>query len=212
MSDINVDNDVFAVSDTSFSLGELSSKTITFSFTPTETLDTSATFTLYSNIDTVSIFASGSGAEPPTLVISPDSIVDSLYTGGVSETILAIHNSGFSDLEYELSTGLVDDFLGEWLVTYDWFCDGGVSGVVMNFFEDHTFTTSEGANGLWSMDGDSIVWVFESGTRYAGLREGDFMSGLMTSGMYDGCWYADKVTDFNTPIVWVVGVEWRVSK
>ncbi|MFH6983574.1 Ig-like domain-containing protein [Marinoscillum luteum] len=210
VSDINVDNDVFAVSDTSFSLGELSSKTITFSFTPTETLDTSATFTLYSNIDTVSIFASGSGAEPPTLVISPDSIVDSLYTGGVSETILAIHNSGFSDLEYELSTGLVDDFLGEWLVTYDWFCDGGVSGVVMNFFEDHTFTTSEGANGLWSMDGDSIVWVFESGTRYAGLREGDFMSGLMTSGMYDGCWYADKVTDFNTPIV-LAASEWSVE-
>ncbi|WP_421894665.1 choice-of-anchor D domain-containing protein [Marinoscillum sp.] len=201
VSDIEVNNDVFSVSDTAFSIGELSSKTIEFYFTPTDVIDTSAFFTVFTNLDTLTIFAQGLGAEPPTLVFSIGSLVDSLYTGDISERQLAIHNSGFSDLEYELSTGLVDDFLGEWLLTYDWNCNGGASGAVVDFLEDHTFATSEGTGGTWSMDRDSIVWVFDAGARYAGNREGNFMSGLMTSGGSSGCWFADKVTDFDSPIL-----------
>ncbi|MFY0688633.1 MAG: S8 family serine peptidase [Cyclobacteriaceae bacterium] len=97
--DINFSDDKFSVSDTSFTVDELSDKTLTFYFQPSSLGNMVGTATLYSNDDTVAIDLSGTGVLPPSISVSPSSISHVLDVGDDHSTNISVSNTnGESDL------------------------------------------------------------------------------------------------------------------
>ena len=110
ISNVTSTNDLVIPALTSFSVSELATYNLEFSFTPTEIGDTSSIVTIYSNADTVSVIVSLSGVEPPVMVVSPNSFSEALYSGSSITSAINISNiDGGSDLEFRLSVNDVPD-------------------------------------------------------------------------------------------------------
>jgi hypothetical protein len=87
--------------------------------------------------------------------------------------------------------------VGDWIVNYDWNCDGSYNSHDMFFYNDGTWYSSEGYTGTWAQDGCNIDWWYTSGTHYWGVMtlDGMYMDGEMetSGGSMWGCWWADRV-------------------
>jgi hypothetical protein len=97
---------------------------------------------------------------------------------------------------YQVTVGMeCPSVVGQWLLYYDWDCDGSYGTVTLTFFEDGTFQSSGGSNGTWTQDGCDVEWYYTNGTHYWGVMEpeGLYMEGDMLSySGSDGCWWADR--------------------
>jgi len=85
--------------------------------------------------------------------------------------------------------------VGDWIVYYDWGCDGNPGNHFMTYNQDGTWYSSEGYSGTWVQDGCDVEWWYPSGTHYWGVMEADglYMEGdMLSSGGSDGCWWADR--------------------
>jgi hypothetical protein len=90
---------------------------------------------------------------------------------------------------------------GDWIIYYDWNCDGSFNSHNMTFYADGTWSSSEGYTGTWAQDGCNIDWWYTSGTHYWGVMtlDGLYMDGdMLSSGGLSGCWWADR-TGSNAP-------------
>ncbi len=98
------------------------------------------------------------------------------------------------------SAGVLQQFLvGEWELTYDWYCDSVVDGVTVWSLEpDGTFTSATGGSGEWRQLGRTVKVRYETGSLpvYTGkLTSLTEMSGKMecTDGSgNEGCFVAVK--------------------
>ena len=104
------------------------------------------------------------------------------------------------------------DITGTWTLTFNWFAvsnsapvselssmkGAGAAGVgSITFIGDKksgTFSTSDGYNGTYTVDGKSVSWLFNASvTRYVGTATDDnTMSGTMTSAYLNGTWSATR--------------------
>jgi len=86
--------------------------------------------------------------------------------------------------------------VGDWQMTYDWWCDGAYVGTsTWRLAQNGTFTTTTGFHGTWSQNNDSVTVVYANGTTYSGrMTRETYMSGTMFDGdgEGDGCWHAER--------------------
>ena len=103
------------------------------------------------------------------------------------------------------------DITGTWTLTYNWIAASNVSNTsstvsamqgsaaagsdIIIFTGDKksgTFSIpADNYTGTYTVDGDSVRWVFTSGTSYIGTSTDDnTMSGTMTSSYLSGTWSA----------------------
>jgi hypothetical protein len=103
LSDISVDNNVFSLSHSSLDINYNEQDTLIVYFLPAA-LQTFAGLITFTTNDpdegTIEIPVSGTGIEPPIISVQPDSINIEMNTGDTSLVILAISNSGGSDLRW----------------------------------------------------------------------------------------------------------------
>ena len=88
------------------------------------------------------------------------------------------------------------EFLGRWILTFDWDCDGNPREDIVIFNSDGSFGDDENQNkGEWSSEDGSIRWEndAEPYALYRGSISGLYMSGTMsTADGSTGCWTARK--------------------
>ncbi|MFQ6007512.1 MAG: choice-of-anchor D domain-containing protein, partial [Candidatus Zixiibacteriota bacterium] len=122
VSDISSNEADYTVDITSFGLNYGASQPVVITFTPSSPSVITGTLTITSDDPdepTVTVALVGEGLLPPDISVTPDSLVDSLFVGQVSDQIMTISNSGFSNLTFDISTtesapsGLAADFDGE---------------------------------------------------------------------------------------------------
>ncbi len=102
------------------------------------------------------------------------------------------------------------DITGIWTLNFNWFSvansargpelssmkgAGAAAVETITFIGDKksgTFSTSDGYNGTYTVDGKSVSWLFNASvTRYVGTSTDDnTMSGTMTSEYLNGTWSA----------------------
>jgi hypothetical protein len=136
----------------------------------------------------------------PVITVNPTSIFVELEEGDALTEILTISNDGFSDLGYNISlasgNSIDSEIVGNWNVYYDWGCDGVTSSITINLMEDYTFLTSSSSTGTWETYGDSVKWIYVSGTTYKGLYSDGTIDGTMASYTGNtGCFTADKIDE-----------------
>ncbi|WP_179009434.1 CUB domain-containing protein [Winogradskyella forsetii] len=98
--------------------------------------------------------------------------------------------------EVSLDWGPTTNFVGNWLLNFDHQCNGSYSQTEIIFYEDFTFyIPSEGVTGTWEVDGNQVIWTYNSGFQYTGTISGNYMEGTMGT---NGCWFADRIeaTDY----------------
>jgi len=124
--------------------------------------------------------------------------------GGTDGDTLTINNIGVNVLDLEIIVGTDPEVIGDWVVYYDWDCDGNQGTAVISFFVDHTFSDSQGGSGIWDLNGSEIVWTYPiAGVQYTGLVAGNFMTGTMVNPVNSGCWDAGR--ELVTPLSQVTG-------
>ena len=104
VSEISSSHAAFTVNLASFSLDPGGSQDIIATFAPTSTGLSLATLTIASNDPdnaTVTVELRGEGLEPPIISIAPETLTESLLTGGMSAQIFTITNSGQNDLVWQ---------------------------------------------------------------------------------------------------------------
>ncbi|NIO27668.1 MAG: choice-of-anchor D domain-containing protein [Candidatus Latescibacteria bacterium] len=107
VSDIDLDDPSFAVDDTTFNLAPDEVREIVVSFAPIIEGVVSGTMTILNNDfdeDTVIVTLFGEGLIGPDIVLSADSIAETLLPGEASMKTLRITNSGGSNLQFSLGT------------------------------------------------------------------------------------------------------------
>ncbi|MCK5223110.1 MAG: hypothetical protein KAR14_16100 [Candidatus Aminicenantes bacterium] len=103
------------------------------------------------------------------------------------------------------------DITGTWTLTYNWFAVSNTAKTsstlsamqgaaaagsdIIIFTGDKKSGTflipADNFAGTYSVDGDNVRWVFDSGTTYVGTSTDDnTMSGTMSSSYMDGTWSA----------------------
>jgi hypothetical protein len=105
VSDITSDNTYYSVDIHTFSLLPDESQIVKVTFAPLSVGISTGNLKFESNdLDepTLTVFLQGQGLEPPNISVSPDSLSDSLYTGETSTHTLKIHNTGGSDLNFDI--------------------------------------------------------------------------------------------------------------
>jgi hypothetical protein len=104
VSDISSNHAAFTVDLASFSLDPGGSQDVIAAFAPTSTGLSQATLTITSNDPdngTATVELRGDGLEPPIISISPETLTESLFTGGTSAQTFTITNSGQNDLVWQ---------------------------------------------------------------------------------------------------------------
>jgi hypothetical protein len=107
ISSITVDSDTFTVASSSQSINYGEELTLPVTFLPLSAGIYTATITILSNDPdegTCEIPAMGMAAEPPVIVVSPDSLFGDLALGDTLHRTLTISNAGASDLSFDIST------------------------------------------------------------------------------------------------------------
>ncbi|MCK4677859.1 MAG: choice-of-anchor D domain-containing protein, partial [Bacteroidales bacterium] len=105
ISEIHIDNNVFEISKSSFSINHWSKDTVTITFHPVAIGSYTGTITIYSNDPSESILeliVTGIAVEPPVVGVSPDSLRADLFTNDTIQQYLTINNTGGSKLIYEI--------------------------------------------------------------------------------------------------------------
>jgi subtilisin family serine protease len=95
ISDIQVNNPVFALDNSLFSLAPRKSKTIVITFTPSASAIFSGTLTISSNDSdepSLEITLQGTGVTPPDINLSTETLNENLYTGQQAVQTFTIHN------------------------------------------------------------------------------------------------------------------------
>ena len=91
------------------------------------------------------------------------------------------------------------EFLGRWMLTFDWDCDGSTDEDEVIFNSDSSFGDEDNQNlGEWSAEGTSVRWEHDEDPNalYRGSISGRYMSGTMsTTDGSTGCWTARKTED-----------------
>ena len=106
---------------------------------------------------------------------------------------LIINNIGVPELEWDIFVGTDPDVTGDWVVHYDWDCDGSTGSAVISYSADHTFEDYLEQSGTWELNNSEIVWTYAiNGTQYTGLIAGSFMAGTMVAPRGSGCWTAER--------------------
>ncbi len=100
VTDIYSDNSDFSVDYTSFSLGGGDSQDVMVAFSPSDQETISGTLFIMSDDPDepiVTVALEGKGLIPPDISITPDSLCDALYAGGISTQWLTISNTAVPD-------------------------------------------------------------------------------------------------------------------
>lgn len=109
---------------------------------------------------------------------------------------MAFHPPFYQDCHFFFCK-LNECVVGTWNLAYDWDGAGSTGSITIQYYADHTFTTSEGTTGTWSHTGNQFTRVYLSGTIYSGTVNAacDYMSGTMTSySGSTGCWTSTLVS------------------
>ncbi len=104
VSDISSSHPDYTVDVTSFSLAPAEGREVIVTFAPTSVGPIPGALTITSNDPdegTVGVELQGGGLEPPVISVAPGSIAGDLFTGGTSEQMLRITNSGQNDLIWQ---------------------------------------------------------------------------------------------------------------
>ena len=129
----------------------------------------------------------------PRIQVSQASFDFVVPPGGSDWDTLVIDNNGFSELNLDIFVGTDPKVIDDWVVYYDWDCNGSPGSAVITFSADHTFTDSQGGSGTWNLNNSEIVWIYSpSGTQYTGLIAGNYMAGTMVATGLSGCWDAER--------------------
>ncbi len=85
--------------------------------------------------------------------------------------------------------------VGNWNLTILWSGGHSPESSTITFAADGSFSDSEGGSGTWSLNGNSISWVYPSPhTTYTGTGSSTSMSGTMNSPVAGpGTWTAYKL-------------------
>jgi len=101
----------FGVGPTAFSLGPFESHSVAIAFSPDAPEEFSGSLSLSSNDPDepdLTVSLTGLGLDPPVISVTPDSVVDSLFTGETSTHGLTVYNTGQSDLAFRVTSERVD--------------------------------------------------------------------------------------------------------
>lgn len=131
----------------------------------------------------------------PRIQFTPSAFDFVVPPGGNDWDTLIINNTGVTELEWDIFVGTDPDVIGDWVVNYDWDCNGSTGDAVATFSPDHTFADNHGGSGTWDLNNSQIVWTYTiNGTQYTGLIAGNYMAGTMV--MFNpggsGCWTAER--------------------
>jgi hypothetical protein len=127
--------------------------------------------------------------------VAPGSFDFEVPVGGTDSATMTIGNGGDVGLGWSLgiATGGTD-VIGDWLLLYDWGCQGTPASDVLTLQPDFTFTTSDGFSGTWTQTENLVVITFASGAEYIGYVAGNIMAGTSSSPTGSpGCWEAQRV-------------------
>jgi len=106
VSDITVDNSIFSVTPTSFSLAYGQEQVVYVSYTPTSLGTDNGSLTIYSNDpdeSEIAVYLLGVCVEPPDIEVSPLELSTALFTGDVdSSHVITISNNGYSNLLFKI--------------------------------------------------------------------------------------------------------------
>ncbi|MEJ2721493.1 MAG: S8 family serine peptidase, partial [bacterium] len=103
---LQIDEPQFSVDPAGFTLGLGDSRAVPVTFAPVNPGAITGTLSIESDDPdhpTLTVALEGVGVEPPVITVSPPSLSENLYTGGMSTQTLTIGNTGGSDLDFELS-------------------------------------------------------------------------------------------------------------
>jgi hypothetical protein len=134
---------------------------------------------------------------------------DSNWVGPVTFTTLDITTPGFLVAELTntvqghvtLNWDESTNFVGSWMLNFDFNCISNYSQVEIIFNEDFTFLVpSENNSGTWDVVGNQITWTYQTGFQYSGSATGNYMEGSMG---VDDCWFADKIvaSDYSAYVI-----------
>ena len=70
---------------------------------------------------------------------------------------------------YQFSSNCAFYVVGKWRLTHDWDCNGSTRTATITHYSDHRFMSSSKRGGTWELNGNQIIRVYSSGTRYAGV-------------------------------------------
>jgi len=86
--------------------------------------------------------------------------------------------------------------VGDWLIDYDWDCNGSSDNFTLTLIADTSWSSSQGFSGFWNLQGNNIKLVFDDeNTTYIGTVTGDEIIGTMTTTYTDkrnGFWGAQR--------------------
>ncbi|MFH1219249.1 MAG: choice-of-anchor D domain-containing protein [Candidatus Eisenbacteria bacterium] len=105
VSGIDLDHSDYSVDATSFTLGPQKKRVLGVTFSPTNEGIQTGSLTIHSNATADSVVVVGLlgvGVVPPEIGVTPEYLVDSLYTGETSTQIVTISNTGGSDLVWKV--------------------------------------------------------------------------------------------------------------
>ncbi|MBS1746916.1 MAG: hypothetical protein JST21_12165 [Bacteroidetes bacterium] len=76
---------------------------------------------------------------------------------------------------------------GQWVVYYDWDCDGGPGASVFTFNANGTWSSDEGYTGLWVTERHMLMFTFDnSETTYSGVIFSQQIKGIQATFAYAG--------------------------
>ncbi|UCG52209.1 MAG: choice-of-anchor D domain-containing protein [Candidatus Latescibacterota bacterium] len=105
VSDISTNHGDYTAAPTNLVLNPGECQTVIVTFAPTSVTVIPAVLTLTSDDPdepTVEVALHGEGLDPPVISVTPDSLSESLFTGGAATQLLTISNLGGNDLTYDI--------------------------------------------------------------------------------------------------------------
>jgi len=106
VSSISSDNANFTPNPTAFSLNPGEDQNVIVTFAPADSGSFSGQLTVASNDPgepTLTVYLQGRGLLPPDISVSPESLKVELYSGEMKVETLTITNTGYSDLDFDIS-------------------------------------------------------------------------------------------------------------
>ena len=114
VSNITSDNSCYTVDASSLNVSPGEIRTVGVIFSPLSEIVYTGTLTIESDdLDesSLTVFLNGEGLLPPDILVAPDSLSDSLFTGGTSVDSFTIHNTGLSDLIFNITINVKEPAL-----------------------------------------------------------------------------------------------------
>jgi subtilisin family serine protease len=106
VSGVAADNAEYGDDAAAFVLAPDETRIVHVTFTPAGVGPSPGTLTIASNDPdepSLTVALAGAGVEPPVIAVSPGSLTESLWTGGVSTRVVSVGNTGGSDLEFTIA-------------------------------------------------------------------------------------------------------------